>query len=64
MDQHPFDPLSFAFGGLFVVAGLLLLSGGAQGVPMLWAGPGVALLIGAVVLLAARPRRNPESEDG
>ena len=30
MNQHRFDALSFIFGGLFVVAGLLLLTGGAD----------------------------------
>lgn len=59
MNQHRFDPLSFIFGGLFVLVGLLLLSGGADGLPMHWVGPLVAVLLGLVILFAARPRRSP-----
>lgn len=62
MDQHRFDGLSFIFGAVFVVAGLLLLTGGADGLPMQWAGPLVAVLLGLVILFAARPRR-PTVED-
>lgn len=59
MIQHRFDPLSFVFGALFVLLGLLLLSEGAEGLPMQWAGPMVAVVLGLVILLAARPRRPP-----
>ena len=59
MAQHPFDPLSFVFGVLFVVVGLLLLSGGADGLPMEWAAPMVSVVLGLVILFAARPRRGP-----
>ena len=62
MDQHRFDGLSFVFGTLFVVAGLLLLTGGADGLPMHWAGPLVAVLLGLVIFLAARPKRPPEED--
>lgn len=62
MNQHGFDALSFIFGGLFVVVGLLLLTGGADGLPMQWAGPLVAVLMGLVILFAARPRRAPEED--
>lgn len=62
MDQHQFDPLSFVFGALFVLAGLLLVGGGTTGLPMQWAGPMVAVLLGLVILFAARPRR-PAAED-
>jgi len=57
MAQHRFDPLSFFFGLLFVVAGLLLLAGGTDALPMDWAGPLVSVLLGVVVLIAARARR-------
>ncbi|MEP7082158.1 MAG: hypothetical protein ABI841_04175 [Chloroflexota bacterium] len=62
MNQHRFDPLSFVFGALFVMVGLLLLGGGADGLPMQWVGPLVAVLLGVVILFAARPRR-PPAED-
>ena len=62
MNPHRFDPVSFVFGAIFVLAGLLLLGGGTNGLPMEWAGPLVAVLLGLVILLAARPRP-PRSED-
>lgn len=57
MNQHRFDALSFIFGSIFVVAGLLLLTGGIEGLQMQWVGPVVAVLLGLVILYAARPRR-------
>ena len=62
MGPHRFDSLSFVFGALFVILGLLLLNGGADGLPMQWAGPLVAVLLGVVILVAARPRRPSESD--
>jgi len=62
MNPHRFDPISFVFGAIFVLAGLLLLGGGTNGLPMEWAGPLVAVLLGLVILFAARPRP-PRSED-
>jgi len=65
MERHRFDALSLVFGLLFVAAGLLLLSGGpapGQSLPMEWVGPLVAIGLGAVLLLAARPER--EKADG
>lgn len=61
MGQHRFDGLSFVFGVLFSVAGLLL-TGGADGLPMQWAGPLVAVLLGLVIFFAARPRRSPDED--
>lgn len=57
MNQHRFDALSFIFGAIFVVAGLLLLTGGIEGLEMRWVGPVVAVLLGLVILFAVRPRR-------
>lgn len=62
MDRHRFDPISFVFGTTFVLAGLPMLGGGTYGLPMEWAGPLVAVLLGLVILFAARPRPSP-SED-
>ena len=64
MNQHRFDLLSFIFGSLFVVAGLLLLTGGIDGLEMRWVGPLVAVLLGLVILVAVRPRRSPVEERG
>lgn len=62
MNQHRFDALSFIFGSIFVVAGLLLLTGGIEGLEMRWVGPVVAVLLGLVILFAVRPRRSPLEE--
>ncbi len=64
MNQHRFDALSFIFGGLFLIAGLLLLTGGVDGLQMQWVGPLVALGLGVVILIAARPRnRDADAAD-
>ncbi|MGZ8475661.1 MAG: hypothetical protein ACXWWQ_05470 [Candidatus Limnocylindria bacterium] len=62
MNQHRFDALSFIFGSIFVVAGLLLLTGGLQGIQLQWVGPVVAVLLGLVILFAVRPRPTPLNE--
>jgi hypothetical protein len=67
MERHRLDALSLVFGLLFVAAGLLLLSGGpalGHNLPMEWVGPLVAIGLGAVLLLAARPEREkPDDEE-
>jgi hypothetical protein len=64
MARHPLDTLSLAAGLLFTACGLLLLSGGLNGLPMQWAGPLTALVLAGIVALGARPRRRPpEGED-
>lgn len=62
MDQHRFDALSFLFGSIFAVAGLLLLTGGIEGLQMQWVGPLVAVALGLVILFAVRPRRSTLEE--
>lgn len=62
MGQHRFDALSFIFGSIFAVAGLLLLTGGVEGLQMQWVGPLVAVGLGLVILFAARPRRSVVEE--
>lgn len=59
MRRHDLDVLSFVFGLLFAAVGLALLSGDpARGtVSLPWAGPVVAIGIGLLVVLGARPRR-------
>jgi hypothetical protein len=69
MERHRLDALSLTFGLLFVAAGLLLLSGGpvlGHDLPMQWVGPMVAIGLGVILFLAARPERekpSPEPSD-
>jgi hypothetical protein len=64
MERHRLDALSLTFGLLFVAAGLLLLSGGpalGHDLPMQWVGPLVAIGLGVILFLAARPEREKPS---
>jgi cytochrome c-type biogenesis protein CcmH/NrfF len=66
MQRHDVDLTSLSFGLLFTVAGLLLLSGNPTiGTVWLgWAGPTVAVAVGALVIFAMRPRRsNPDGDE-
>ncbi len=60
MRRHDFDGLSLAFGLVFTAVGLVLLSGDpVHGTTSFaWAGPIVAIGVGLLVILAARPRRD------
>jgi hypothetical protein len=65
MDRHRIDPLSLVFGLVFAAAGLLLLGGGpalVDHLPMAWVGPLVAIGLGIILVLAARPQRGERSE--
>ena len=67
MRRHRLDALSLVFGLLFVTAGLPLLSGGpvlGHNLPMQWVGPLVAIGLGVVLFLAARPERETSDEGG
>jgi hypothetical protein len=64
MQRHHLDAFSLVFGLLFVATGLLLLSGGpalGHNLPMEWVGPLVAIGLGAILFLAARPERETPS---
>ena len=66
MERHRVDALSLVFGLVFATAGLLLLGGGptlVDRLPMAWVGPIVAIGLGVIVLLAARPEREAASEE-
>ena len=65
MERHPVDLLSFGTGLLVLGIGLLLLSGGVSGLPMEWAGPAVAIGLGVLIAVAARPTHpaRPPSHD-
>jgi hypothetical protein len=42
--------------------GLVLLSGGVGDIPMEWVGPAVAIGLGVMILVAARPQSAPKDE--
>lgn len=66
MDRHRPDALSLVFGLIFAAAGMLLVGGGPTVVdrlPMAWVGPIVAIGLGVILLLAARPERENPSDD-
>ena len=60
MARHPADLLSLVAGLALLGLGLLLLSGGVGDIRMEWVGPAVAIGLGAMILLAARPKRAPD----
>ena len=57
MARHPADVFSLLAGLMTLGLGLLLLSGGLNDVPMEWVGPVVAIGIGLMIVVAARPSR-------
>jgi hypothetical protein len=57
MERHPADLFSLISGLLVLGLGLLLLSGGVGDVPMEWVGPVIAIGVGVMILVAARPSR-------
>jgi hypothetical protein len=63
MDRHPFDPIHFVFGAIFVAAGLVLLTGDTESLALQWVGPAVALGLAALVIFAVRPRRPDPDPD-
>jgi hypothetical protein len=63
MARHPADLLSLVAGFAVLGFGLLLLSGGVGDIPMEWVGPTVAIGLGLTILLAARPKREPEHDE-
>ena len=57
MTRHAFDAVSFAFGALFLIAGVMLLSGTPNADAMQWVGPAAAIGLGVLILVATVPRR-------
>jgi hypothetical protein len=55
MTRHPVDLFSLVTGLLVLALGLLLLSGGLHDIPLEWVGPAVAIGLGIVIAIAARP---------
>lgn len=62
MQRHPADVFSLLAGLMTLGLGLLLLSGGLGDVPMEWVGPVVAIGIGLMILVAARPGRDGDED--
>lgn len=62
MTRHPADLLSLVAGLMVLGLGLVLLSGGVGDLPMEWVGPGIAIGLGAMILIAARPTREPSDQ--
>ena len=60
MTRHPADLFSLLSGLLTLALGLLLLSGGVSEVPMEWVGPAVAIGLGLMIVVAARPGRDAD----
>ncbi len=65
MGRHDFDSLSFVFGLLFAGIGIALMAGITipNGLVVPWLGPSVAIGLGILILIAARPRREPAPSD-
>jgi len=57
MERHPADFLSLAFGLLFAAIGLVLLSGDRGALSLAWVGPLTAIVLGGLLVLAARSNR-------
>ena len=62
MSRHPVDLLSFSAGALALALGLLLLTGGLGGLQLQWAAPVVAIGLGVLIVLAARPARGDQPD--
>ena len=63
MKRHPADLLSLVAGLAAVGLGLVLLAGGVGDIRLEWVGPPVAIGLGVVILLAARPARETTAQE-
>ena len=57
MTRHHTDYLSLAFGLIFAAVAAVMLFGDLGALSWEWIGPVGVIAIGAIVILAARPRR-------
>ena len=57
MTRHAADYLSLAFGLFFAAVAAVMLFGDLGAISWEWVGPIAVIAIGAIVILAARPRR-------
>ena len=63
MTRHPADVLSLVAGLVVLGIGLLLLTGSVGDLPLEWVGPAVAIGLGALILVAARPGREASDQE-
>ncbi|HEY7848268.1 MAG TPA: hypothetical protein VIC83_08765 [Candidatus Limnocylindria bacterium] len=59
MTRHAFDAVSFAFGVILLIAGVMLLNGRPNTDALALIGPVTAIGLGVVILVATVPRRRP-----
>ena len=63
MTRHAFDALSFTFGVIILIGGVMLLSGRPNTDYLEWVGPLAAIGLGVVILVATLPRRRSTTDD-
>lgn len=67
MTRHSFDALSFIFGVIILIAGVMLLNGRPSTDALEWVGPVTAIGLGVVILVATIPHKSAagaeEAED-
>ena len=63
MTHHAFDAVSFAFGVLFLIGGVMLLNGTPNIDALTWVGPVAFVGLGLLILVANIPRRRAEAAD-
>jgi hypothetical protein len=65
MRRHDFDGLSLAFGLLFSVVGLLLISGVKLSDRLIgpWVGPAILIALAAIIVISVRPSSRDSDED-
>ena len=63
MTRHAIDAVSFAFGLVFLAAGVMLLNGTPNVDALQWVGPLAFIGLGALILIATVPRRRTPAGD-
>jgi hypothetical protein len=63
MTRHAFDAVSFTFGVIILIGGVMLLSGRPNTDALEWVGPLAAIALGVVILIATLPRRRATTDD-
>ena len=63
MTRHAFDAVSFTFGVIVLIGGVMLLSGRPSTDALEWVGPLAAIGLGVVILIATLPRRRATADD-
>ena len=62
MSRHTTDYLSLGFGLLFAAIGLVLLTGQEGALSLSWVAPATAIVVGALIILAARSSGPPAAD--